>query len=123
MNASMKHSLVIQMPTVLTLLAVSCVIANLDTLGVASLVKVCIGITYFYDFYHVLKAFYRLSLDINECEDPGDNPTCHEHANCTDTEGSFECTCNTGFSGDGFNCTGSVTIRVIPISSGTLYVF
>ena len=118
----MEHSLVILMPTALTLLVVSCAIASLDTLGMASLVKVYIGIAYFYDFYHVLKAFYRLSLDINECEDP-DNRTCHEHANCTDTEGSFECTCNTGFSGDGFNCTGSVTIGVMPISSGTLYVF
>ena len=46
------------------------------------------------------------STDINECEDPGDNPTCHENANCTDTEGSYECTCNTGFSGDGFICLG-----------------
>ena len=50
--------------------------------------------------------------DINECEDPGDNPTCHEHANCTDTEGSYECTCNTGFSGDGFNCSGLNSIHV-----------
>ena len=47
--------------------------------------------------------------DINECVDPGDNPTCHEHANCTDTEGSYECTCNTGFSGDGFDCSGMNT--------------
>ena len=63
-----------------------------------------------------------LPLDINECEDPGDNPTCHEHANCTDTEGSYECTCNSGFSGNGFNCSGLDTIGVLPISSGTIYI-
>ena len=56
----------------------------------------------------VIECMHILSClpDINECEGPGDNPTCHEHANCTDTEGSYTCTCNTGFSGDGFNCSG-----------------
>ena len=41
MSAPVKHSLVILMPTALTLLAVTCAIVSLDTLGVASLVKVC----------------------------------------------------------------------------------
>ena len=41
MSAPVKHSLVIQMPTALTLLAVTCAIVSLDTLEVASLVKVC----------------------------------------------------------------------------------
>ena len=41
----MQHSLVILMPTALTLLAVSCAIASLDTLGMASLVKVYAGVT------------------------------------------------------------------------------
>ena len=41
----MQHSLVILMPTALTLLEVSCAIASLDTLGMASLVKVYTGVT------------------------------------------------------------------------------
>ena len=28
------------------------------------------------------------------------------NAECTDTEGSYECECRTGYSGDGFNCSG-----------------
>jgi hypothetical protein len=39
--------------------------------------------------------------DIDECSR---NP-CHNNANCTDHEGSFECHCNIGFSGNGLNCT------------------
>ena len=45
------------------------------------------------------------SADINECE--LDIHTCDSNANCTDTEGSFNCTCREGFEGNGFNCTGT----------------
>ena len=42
--------------------------------------------------------------DIDECE--RDNTTnCHENAQCTNTEGSFNCSCNPGYTGDGVNCT------------------
>ena len=39
-------------------------------------------------------------LDINECSS---NP-CHDNATCTDNEGSFDCQCKDGFSGDGLSC-------------------
>jgi len=42
--------------------------------------------------------------DINECEDDELN-NCSENANCTNTEGSFTCSCNPGYIGDGVNCT------------------
>lgn len=45
-----------------------------------------------------------INLDTNECTEMVDN--CHDDASCYDTEGSFMCECNTGFSGDGINCTG-----------------
>ena len=44
-----------------------------------------------------------LHVDINECENGDGN--CHENANCTNTEGSFNCSCNLGYTGDGVNCT------------------
>ena len=31
---------------------------------------------------------------------------CHGNATCTDTNDSYACVCNNGFTGDGFNCTG-----------------
>ena len=45
MSAPMQHSLVILMPTALTLLAVSCAFASLDTLEMVSLVKVYTVVT------------------------------------------------------------------------------
>ena len=47
--------------------------------------------------------------DINECSSTGEG-LCHNHSICTDTEGSYECTCNNGFFGDGFNCTSEFLI-------------
>ena len=44
-------------------------------------------------------------LDINECASDMLN-TCDENANCTDSIGSYNCSCNPGYEGDGFNCTG-----------------
>ena len=41
-------------------------------------------------------------LDIDECDD---NP-CHDNATCADSEGSYACECNEGYSGNGWNCAG-----------------
>ena len=43
------------------------------------------------------------SLDIDECEEETDN--CHDNAMCENSFGSFRCTCNPGYSGDGVNCS------------------
>ena len=42
--------------------------------------------------------------DINECNEESDH--CHENATCSDTDGSYNCTCNSGFSGNGTYCEG-----------------
>ena len=35
----------------------------------------------------------------------GEYAYCDDDAFCTNTEGGYNCTCNDGFQGDGFNCT------------------
>ena len=45
-------------------------------------------------------------IDIQECTLNTDN--CHANAICTNTIGSFVCTCKDGFSGDGEQCTGKL---------------
>eukprot|EP00930_Biecheleria_cincta_P034096 TRINITY_DN23591_c0_g2_i3.p1 TRINITY_DN23591_c0_g2~~TRINITY_DN23591_c0_g2_i3.p1 ORF type:complete len:1141 (-),score=110.02 TRINITY_DN23591_c0_g2_i3:2618-6040(-) len=40
--------------------------------------------------------------DINECTTSAHN--CHAAARCSNTAGSFTCTCNSGWSGDGVSC-------------------
>ena len=49
--------------------------------------------------------WYSLSLaDINECDTKAHN--CHANAACTNTAGGHTCTCNSGYSGNGQQCTG-----------------
>ena len=45
-----------------------------------------------------------LSIDINECA-TGDH-TCDVNADCSNTNGSFTCSCIIGYSGDGMTCNG-----------------
>ena len=42
-------------------------------------------------------------VDIDECATNLD--TCDLNAECTDTDGSFNCTCNHGYVGDGETCS------------------
>ena len=45
-----------------------------------------------------------LFSDIDECTSKTHN--CDRNALCKNTEGSFTCTCNRGYKGDGKNCKG-----------------
>ena len=36
---------------------------------------------------------------------------CHADANCTNTKGSFYCTCLNGYSGNGVDCVGRFTVE------------
>ncbi len=45
--------------------------------------------------------------DINECVYP--EPMCDTHASCTNSPGTFSCSCNEGFEGDGRICTAIIT--------------
>ena len=42
---------------------------------------------------------------VNECAEGLDE--CHLHATCTDTAGSYTCTCISGYRGDGRTCQGN----------------
>ena len=46
-----------------------------------------------------------LIADVNECDSDGDICSENAIANCTNLEGSFNCTCNPGYTGNGVNCT------------------
>jgi len=52
-----------------------------------------------------------ICLDINECS--GHTHDCDHDATCTDTLGSYRCSCNTGFNGNGQTCTGNTNNIII----------
>lgn len=49
--------------------------------------------------------------DINECQ--GNNRLCHINATCSNVAGSYKCSCKSGFTGDGFTCTGTYELIII----------
>ena len=55
--------------------------------------------------FTIILYWFLSFLDINECQD--DSHDCDKNANCTNTVGSFTCSCNPGFFGNGSSCTGT----------------
>ena len=55
---------------------------------------------------HVQFVFPCACVDVNECTDG--TPPCDTNAACENTDGSYTCTCNDGYTGDGQmgNCAG-----------------
>ena len=51
----------------------------------------------------VILSYVVLFVDINECDDA---TACHDSATCTNTEGSYSCACNEGYTGNGRVCIG-----------------
>ena len=60
----------------------------------------------------VCNYFLVLLTDIDECANDTLN-NCSPNATCTNTNGSYTCTCDTGYTGDGFNCTGICALSCI----------
>ena len=69
-------------------------------------------------FHAVIKSYQSLVvcvLDVDECFPSQISDeylhlahNCHADANCSNTKGSFYCTCHTGYSGDGVTCRGKL---------------
>ncbi len=57
------------------------------------------------EYYPTLAEGKSFITDIDECT-AGTDSCDSNNANCMNTPGSFSCTCNTGFIGDGFTCEG-----------------
>ena len=59
--------------------------------------------------------------DVDECTEGTDN--CDMNADCTNTDGSFTCSCKTGYYGDEVACTGMELIiefnPIFTVSCGT----
>ena len=55
-------------------------------------------------YSNVTIAFFSLLLDINECSTNAHN--CDANAFCSNSEGSYNCTCSPGYNGNGTSCTG-----------------
>eukprot|EP00055_Hartaetosiga_balthica_P003004 m.6052 g.6052 ORF g.6052 m.6052 type:complete len:1092 (+) comp2539_c0_seq1:166-3441(+) len=47
---------------------------------------------------------FDVCVDINECDPAVNTNDCHANATCTNVPQSFNCTCNSGFSGNGWDC-------------------
>ena len=50
----------------------------------------------------------NLGLDIDECQEDRDD--CDDNATCTNNPGSFDCTCNEGYTGTGKKCKGTLSL-------------
>ena len=61
---------------------------------------------------------YIFLIDIDECEE--DTDSCDVKSMCTNTFGSYQCTCNIGFFGDGFQCSKYSTTAVSTVLQCTM---
>ena len=52
---------------------------------------------------YIIIANSSLCIDIDECQ--LGTHDCSPNAYCTDTVGSYSCSCSDGYHGDGINCT------------------
>ena len=73
------------------------------------------------NFFPIINFSYDFT-DIDECKG---NQSCHVNATCTNTIGSHVCDCHPGYTGNGFDCTGTwcVSFVTIPIRKKSTTIF
>ena len=81
-----------------TLMVASCVCAMLATLEMESTAQVWIVFV----CHAGVRVLLLILSDVDECQLGEDN--CDLNASCNDTDGSFYCTCITGYEGNGTHC-------------------
>ena len=57
-----------------------------------------------------------ISADVDECTDGGHD--CSMNAECVNVPGSFQCTCRSGYTGNGVNCNGRWTSSPLDFFKG-----
>ena len=68
----------------------------------------------------VINGLFSFLTDLNECS--RDKYYCHQVAGCTNYRGSFNCTCDQGYFGDGFECFNYVYASMIRYKIAALHV-
>ena len=103
MSVNWRYIHAIPVPTALTQRVVSTVHVGKALRVTDSTVQVCtISILLFCT--KIMTNYNYLAADIPECERGLDD--CDQNATCTNTIGDYICTCNIGFTGDGYMCPG-----------------
>ena len=55
-----------------------------------------------------IELIWDVAADVDECQDP--DAVCDINANCSNTYGSYFCTCRTGYTGNGSQCNGKTHV-------------
>lgn len=106
MNAVKFHDSAVPMLIAGIFLALMSVHATLDFQGMAWNVQVqTLNLSVNNNYMHPC-ALMLWHADIDECSEVP--PRCSSEAACSNTPGSYECSCNAGFTGDGVTCAGLI---------------
>ena len=92
---------------------VSFITINLFRVSIINTNFFCIFIFSFLLYFHVIQCTITYT-DIDECEQGTHD--CNANATCMNTPGSYNCTCNFRFTGNGHNCEG----MYIPMANSML---
>ena len=103
MSVKLGLTVVMRMQTVSILRGATLVYVSLDTLEMDFPVLVRHPCTKVNSTYEQPLPIHPLT-DIDECN--ADTHSCPMEAYCTNTDGGYNCTCSSGYTGNGITCNG-----------------
>ena len=112
---SAKRIQITALRDVATLLVVMCASVRMDTHWTVIYTHAMVTAVTFVHLINLMQYIHNFNYrhpypaDINECLNG--NNTCAANATCTNTIGSYNCSCNTGYEGTGENCSSKLTLR------------